>query len=110
MESFYWTVFAFFLVATGFLEMKNRAAAAAAEKGQEKGSALFNAFKNNYLLVYSLMMGTRTPPLDAYDAPFRRLKPRPHFARWVETISALESDASLRQYREEDSIFNPFSW
>jgi hypothetical protein len=62
MESFYWTVFAFFLVATGFLEMKNRAAAAAAEKGQERGSALFNAFKNNYLLVYSLMMGTRAPP------------------------------------------------
>jgi hypothetical protein len=70
MESFYWVVFAFFLVATGFLELKNRAAAAAAEKGQEKGSALFNAFKNNYLLVYSLMMGTRVPLVDAYDAPF----------------------------------------
>lgn len=65
METFYYIVFAFFLAATGLLEMKNRATAAAAEKSAEKGSALFNAFKNNYLLVYSLMMGAPSVPPSA---------------------------------------------
>lgn len=62
MDHFYYIVFAVLLILTVALEIKKGGpgssdASAGAKPGADKMFGLFSAFRNNYLLVYSLMMG-----------------------------------------------------
>ena len=55
METFYWAVFGGLLAAVIALQISNRSAA------KLQTSDAFKAFKNNYLVVYCLMMGGCDP-------------------------------------------------
>lgn len=64
----YWTIFAVAAVVAAALEWRNRQGKGGAGSGAaDRG---FLAFKNNYLLVYSLMMG-EPACLPSFRAPFR---------------------------------------
>lgn len=51
MESFYFVVFACLAAVVSVMELSK------SDKDRVNTSSAFNAFKNNYLVVYSLMMG-----------------------------------------------------
>ncbi|RRT52952.1 hypothetical protein B296_00044736 [Ensete ventricosum] len=56
MEAFYWLLFGGLAAVVAALEMSKT------NRDRAATSSAFNSFKNNYLLVYSLMMGAYTPP------------------------------------------------
>ena len=61
METFYWTVFGGLLAAVIALQLSNRSA----DKLQT--SDAFKVFKNNYLIVYCLMMGGCGPHIQIFE-------------------------------------------
>lgn len=60
MEVFYYVVFGVLGLVVAALELSKN------NKDRINTSSAFNSFKNNYLLVYSLMMGTNTMLLPDY--------------------------------------------
>ncbi|KAJ6352892.1 hypothetical protein OIU76_001999 [Salix suchowensis] len=52
MKFFYWMVFGGLAAVVAALELSKTS------RDQNSTSSAFSSFKNNYLLVYSLMMGT----------------------------------------------------
>lgn len=57
MEVFYYLVFGVLGLIVAALELSKN------NKDRVNTSSAFNSFKNNYLIVYSLMMGTMLSPL-----------------------------------------------
>ena len=51
MEAFFWVVFGLLTIVCGGLEFTK------GQKDKIQTNSAFEAFKNNYLVVYSLMMG-----------------------------------------------------
>lgn len=63
MEVFYYVVFGGLAAVAAVMELSKTS------KDRIATSSAFNAFKNNYCLVYSLMMGSSTLPLDLASNP-----------------------------------------